>query len=338
MSVLVVGVDVSRAQLDVAVHTPQGDLQYLGTFANDPSGWEDLAQAVQRHQRRWQADQIHLVMEPTGGYEQPLTRFALKRGWLVSLPNPCRVREWARGVGWRAKTDRKDALMLAAYGAATEPPPWHPVPEEVAQLEDLLDRREDLKEMLHQERNRRHALQVQGSYQGPVARSVEAHIAYLEQALAEVERQIRRHLKQHSHLKREASRLQQVPGIGPRNVWYILVLCYRWGALTEYQGRARGIVAYVGLDPVIFRSGRTVWQPAHISRKGNPRIRRYLFMGALGGVRGQNPLRAFYLRLVGRGRPKKVALVAAARKILVWAWAIFRDQTTFDPVRTGCCS
>jgi transposase len=336
MAVLIVGVDVSQAQLDVAVYTPQGDIEYLGTFPNDPSGWEDLAQAVRRQQRRWQADQVHLVMEPTGGYEQPLARFALKQEWLVSLPNPRQVRDWARGVGWRAKTDRTDAQMLAAYGAATAPPCWRPLPEEVAELEELLDRRDELTEMLQQERNRRHALQAQGSDRGPVAASLEGHIAYLEQALTEVEEQIRHHLNQHPHLKRKVSRLRQIPGIGPRNVLYILVLCYRWGMLTGYQGNAKGLTAYVGLDPVPYESGRSVRRPARISREGNRRIRRYLFMGALGGVRGQNPLRTFYLRLVGRGRPKKVALVAAARKILVWAWAIFRDQTTFDPLRAGC--
>lgn len=336
MFVLVVGVDVSQAQLDVAVRTPQGATEYVGAFANDPQGWASLARAVERRQRRWKAVKVHLVMEPTGGYEQPLARFAIRRGWQVSLPNPRHVRAWARGMGRRAKTDRVDAQVLAAYGAAIEPPPWRPLPEEVAQLEELLHRRDDLTEMLRQERNRRHALQAQGTYQGPVAASLEQHIAYLEQALAEVEEQIHRHLDQHPHLKKQASRLRQVPGIGPRNVLFILVLLYRWGTLTNYQGHHKGLTAYVGLDPMPHESGRSVRRRSRISREGNRRIRRCLFMGALGGVRGRNRLQAFYLRLVGRGRPKKVALVAAARKILVWAWAVFRDQTVFDPLRAGC--
>ncbi|NPA90354.1 MAG: IS110 family transposase [Chloroflexi bacterium] len=336
MSVLVVGVDVSQAHLDVAVGTSPEHVEYLDRFPNDTSGWETLAQAVQRYQQQWKTDQVHLVMEPTGGYEQPLARFALKQGWRVSLPNPRQVRDWARGMGRRAKTDRTDAQILAAYGAATQPPPWRPLPEEVAQLEALLNRRDDLKEMLRQERNRCHALQVQGGGYAPVTANLEGHIAYLEQALAEVEELIRQHLEQHPHLKQEAAHLQQVPGIGPRNVLFILVLFYRWGVLTNFQGHHKGLTAYVGLDPVPHTSGKSVWRPSRISRAGNRRIRRYLFLGALGGVRGDNPLRTFYLRLVNRGRPKKVALVAAARKILVWAWAIFRDGTSFDPARASC--
>ena len=336
MSILVVGVDVSQAYLDVAVHLPQGETKVLGRFPNTPDGWDALARALAPLRPRGEESSVHLVMEPTGGYEQPLARFALQQGWRISLPNPRHVRDWARGMGRRAKTDRVDAHVLAAYGAATAPPAWQPLPEEVAQLEELLQRREDLQAMLQQERNRRHALRAQGAYTGPMAGSLEQHIAFLENALQQLEAQIRRHLEQHPELKKQAARLRQVPGIGPRNVWYILVWLYRWGTLTDYQGHYKGLTAYVGLDPVPHESGRRVRRRAAISREGNRVIRRYLFLGALGGVRGQNPLRAFYERLVGRGKPKMVALVAAARKILVWAWAVFRDQTTFDPRRAGC--
>lgn len=336
MAVLVVGVDVSQAHLDVAVHTSQEGTKVLGRFPNTPEGWEALARALAPLRSRGEARTVHLVMEPTGGYEQPLARFALQQGWRVSLPNPRHVRDWARGVGRRAKTDRVDAQVLAAYGAATTPPAWQPLPEEVAQLEALLQRREDLRAMLQQERNRRHALQAQGTYRGPMAASLEQHIAFLEAALQQLEEQIRRHLDQHPGLKEQATRLRQVPGIGPRNVYYILVWLYRWGTLTEYQGHYKGLTAYVGLDPVPYESGRSVRRRAAISREGNRLIRRYLFLGALGGVRGQNPLRVFYERLVGRGKPKMVALIAAARKILVWAWAVFRDQSAFDPQRAGC--
>ncbi len=225
---------------------------------------------------------------------------------------------------------------MAEYGAATDPPTWQPLPEEVTQWEALLQRREDLQAMLQQERNRRHALKAQGAYRDPTAASLEQHIAFLEEALQQLEEEIRRHLDQHRKLKEQATRLRQVPGIGSRNVCYILVWLYRWGTLTAYQGHYKGLTAYVGLDPVPYESGRSVRRHAAISRAGNRVIRRYLFLGALGGVRGQNPLRTFYERLVGRGKPKMVALIAAARKILVWAWAVFRDESTFDPQRAGC--
>ena len=99
------------------------------------------------------------------------------------------------------------------------------------------------------------------------------------------------------------------------------------------RGRAKGLVAYLGRDPQPFESGTSVRRRARISHMGAAHLRRRLFMSALGGTRGNNALRSFYLRLVGRGKPKMVALIAAARKIVVWAWAIFRTSTPFDPTR-----
>lgn len=333
MSMLTVGVDVGKSQLDVAACTPEATTEYLGDYPNNPSGWEALAGEITKLRERWGLKGVHLVMEPTGGYEQPLALFAHGRGWVVSLPNPRKVREWARGVGRRAKTDRTDAQMLAEYGAAVEPSAWHPLPEEVEELRELLERRDDLRKMLGEEKNRRHALKAQNKYSGLVAESMERTIEYLERELSKIEESIREHVENHPNLKEDVARLQQVPGIGSKNVLYVLITLYRWGSLTGYQGDAKGVTAYVGLDPLHYSSGSSVHRTPHISRQGNSESRRYLYMGALGGIRGNNSLREFYLRLVHRGKPKKLALVAAARKILVWAWAVFRDHTTFDPAR-----
>ncbi len=333
MAPLAIGIDVSQHTLDVAVCLPQEPTVVLGTFPNDPSGFEKLNKVLLKTARCHRATDIHLVMEPTGGYEQPLALFAYRQGWVISLPNPRQVRDWARGSGIRAKTDRVDACILAQYAAAQKPPPWKPLPEEVAQLEALLERREDLTAMLRQERNRRHALQARDTYRGVVAQSLEDSITRLEQEVAAIDRAIQEHLAAHPHLKECAKRLQTVPGIGKRNVLFIMVLLYRWSTLTDNQGSSKGLTAYVGLDPLPYESGRSVRKRRCISRQGNSRVRHKLFMGALGGVRGHNPLQVFYRRLVGRGKAKKLALVAAARKILVWAWAVFRDNTTFDPQR-----
>lgn len=112
-----------------------------------------------------------------------------------------------------------------------------------------------------------------------------------------------------------------------------MVVLYRWSTLTNGQGDAKGLTAFLGLDPTPHESGTSVRGPTPISRMGLAQVRRLLFLGALGGVRGKNPLQAFYQRLVGRGKPKVVALVAAARKILCWSWAVFQHQTTFDPTK-----
>ena len=109
---------------------------------------------------------------------------------------------------------------------------------------------------------------------------------------------------------------------------------HRWGVLTDGKGDARGLVAYLGLDPKPHESGSSVHKRAGIFRQGDRAMRSRLYMSALGGIKGKNsPLAVFYQRLVGRGKPKKLALVASARKILVWSWAVFRSNTPFDTAR-----
>ena len=126
-----------------------------------------------------------------------------------------------------------------------------------------------------------------------------------------------------------------MPGVGAATAPWLLVLLHRWAVRTDGQGRTKGLVAYVGLDPQPYESGTSVHRRARISHQGAKDLRRRLYYAAFGGVRGQNALRAFYERLVGRRKPKRLALVACARKLLVWAWAVFRTRTAFDPQRAS---
>ena len=129
--------------------------------------------------------------------------------------------------------------------------------------------------------------------------------------------------------------LRSVPGIGAKTVLHLVVLLPRWQTLTGGEGRDKGLVASVGLDPQPTERGTSVRGRAAISRRGERDLRRRLFMAALGGTRRDNALRRFYRRLVARGKAKKLALVAAARKLLVWAWAVFRRQ---QPSTTACAA
>lgn len=322
-----VGIDVGKESLFAWI---AGSRHPLDSFTNDLEGWQRLRVGVES--QKGQRGRVHLVMEPTGGYEEGLARYSLEQGFEVSLVNPARVREWAKGEGRRAKTDRQDARMLADYGADKHPPSWLPQSEEIGQLESLLRRRVDLEGMLRQEKNRLGALEHRRGVSRAVPKSIEHLIEALEEELAQIERIIKELQAEHSHLERQAQLLDSVPGIGEKTVLPLLVVMERWRTLTRGEGDAKGLVAYAGLDPKPFQSGTSVYRPAAISRMGNRELRRQLVMAALGGTRGNNPLRAFYLGLVGRGKPKMLALVAAARKMLVWAWAVYRHQSPFSPL------
>ena len=330
MSVLSVGVDIAKATFTVALWR-EGSGHTVGTFPNTVAGMEACAAEVTRCQTRAGATAVQFVLEPTAGYELPVAGWAVQQGWQVSMVNPVQVRDWAKGLGRRAKTDAQDAVMLARYAAEQPTHPWRPLPLPVSELESLLRRQDDLEHLLHQERNRQQFLGSRPGTASAVGVSLERVIEDLERALAALKHAIRTHLRAYPALVRDARRLRTVPGIGERNVLWILVLLHRWQTRTAGEGRAKGLVAYVGLDPRPHESGSSVHRRATISRMGAAHLRRRLFLSAFGGVRGANRLREFYERLVGRGKPKLLALVAAARKLLTWAWAVFRTGCDFNP-------
>jgi transposase len=324
------GVDISKATFVGAVWVAGRPIE-LGKFDNEASGFRALQQALLQEQAQLGASQIHLVVEPTGGYELALVAFAYAQGWIVSLPNPKQVREWAKGIGKRAKTDRVDAQLLAQFAAERRPPAQPPLAAEVTELDNLLERRNDLETMLRQEKNRLSELTHRPGVPKSVLTNLEQMIQALENALQEIEQAIAQHLQNHAYLHEHRQRLLTIPGIGPKNVLPLLVLLLRWHTLTDGQGSDKGLTALVGLDPKPWTSGTSVFHSPTISKMGDGEIRRLLYMGALGALRGQNPLHDFYDRLVGRGKAKKLALVAASRKLLTWTWAIFSTNTVWQP-------
>jgi transposase len=336
---LTLGIDVAKATVEAALWDAERG-QQLGSFANTPAGWEALATRTRQLAGSGSAvpgGAVRVVLEPTGGYELGLACWVLEQpGWQVLRPNPRQVRDWAHSQGRRAKTDAQDALLLAQYGAqvAAAAAPWQPLPSAVSDLEQLLHQRDEVAALLRRERTRQQQAQARPGLPPAVGQSMERLLEALEHEQAALEQAIAEHLRQHPDLAQTRDRLLSVPGVGTRNVLPLLVLLTRWQTLTNGQGSPKGLVAYVGLDPQPYQSGTSVHRRASISRMGERLLRSRLYMGALGALRGQNPARAFYDRLVGRGKPKKVALVAAARKILVWAWAVFHSGISFDAAKT----
>ena len=332
MTVLYVGLDMAKANFSAA-RWQGGAGKYWGEFSNDQRGYGRLCRVIERHQRSTGAEQVHVTLEPTGGYERRLVEYAHERGWKVSLPNPKQVRDWAKGLGQRAKTDKQDALVLAHYGADRKPPVQGRMRADIEDLDSLLRRQEDLEKLLQQERNRLEALGQQPRVPRAVRESVRRMIESLEEALEEIKEALAEFFATQPELQAEMQLLRSVPGVGPRIAPCLLVFVHRWKAITKGCGDAKGLTAYAGLDPRPSESGQSVRRAASISKMGATAMRTMLYMGALGGKRGNSPLRDFYNHLVERGKAKKVALIAAARKILVWAWAVFCSRTPFDPSR-----
>ena len=324
-----IGIDMAKASFDAAVWQ-NNQAEYLGHYSNCDAGFEQLSQDLVRY-----GSEIKLIMEPTGKYEMGLVFFAHRQGWSNSLINPKWVKDWAKGIGRRGKNDRRDAEMLAQYGAERNPPCYLIEEEDIQNLDDLLARQNDLQKMIRAEKNRLKQYRTRPRAMGRIIDSLEKNIAGLEEEMGLIEEEIQEVYQRNPDLNASKIQLLTVPGVGQKLVNHLIVLLNRWELQTGGEGNKKQLTAFVGLDPQPFQSGTSVFQRAIISKQGNPLMRQKLYISALGGVRGNNAIRDFYLRLVGRGKSKKLALVASARKILVWAWAVFTYKTPFDAAKAA---
>lgn len=323
-----VGIDVSAVTIDVAIWNERNkQSDYQGEFQNNEAGFAKLKACLEKVKVD---NGITVVVEATGGYELGLLAHAYQQNWSVALPNPKQVRDFAKATGRRNKTDQEDAALLAQFGAERQPEAQGELPLELQELDELLQRRIQLEKQRRGEKARLKQWQQRPHPSASVTDSLERTIEHLDSELAQIEQALKQWVNDHPQHKEMVTRLRTAPGIGVKNVLPVLLILHRFNVRTNGNGSAKALTAYVGLDPTHFTSGTTVHKRSTISKMGDGMVRSLLYMGALGGIRGDNPLRHFYQRLVNRGKSKRLALVAAARKILIWCHALFTRQVDFD--------
>lgn len=299
-----VGVDVAKAELVWAVRPNETS----GTVPNDEAGIARLLDVVQR------LAPTLVVLEATGGHERALVAALAAAGLPVVVANPRQVRDFAKGTGQLAKTDRLDAQILALFAERVRPEP-RPLPDAAAQgLIGLLARRRQLLEMLTAERNRL------GTAVPAVHRSLTAHIRWLERQLDDVDRDLDAAVKASPVWRAKEDLLRSVPGIGRVVSRTLLANLPELGRLSHKQIAALVGVAPLARDSGTLRGRRLVWG-------GRAPVRAVLYMGALVASRRNPVIRAFYTRLVTAGKPKKVALTACMRKLLTILNAMMRTDT-----------
>jgi transposase len=301
---VIVGIDVAKAALDVAVR-PSGDVRQLG---NDAVGIAAVVAWLQR---------VHpqlIVLEATGGYEAALVAALGLASLPVAVVNPRQVRDFARATGRLAKTDRLDAQVLAHFGQAVRPTP-RPLPDEAAQaLAALVERRRQVVAMRTAEENRLGATRV-----AAVRTRIQAHLQWLETDLQEIDDDLRQRLRTSPLWREHDDLLQSVPGIGPIRSLTLLAELPELGQLSHGQIAALVGVAPLNRDSGTQRGRRAVWG-------GRRAVRTTLYMGTLRATRCNPPIRAFYERLLAAGKAKKVALVACMHQLLTILNAMVRHQ------------
>jgi len=257
---------------------------------------------------------VQVVCEASGGYEQPLLLFLHQQGVPVSLVNPARVRAFARSEGQRAKTDPLDAAILLRFAHEKHPVP-PPPPAQQAALAAWLDRRTQLSEQLAREKNR---LQKSPAVLHPTIRAM---IGFIEDQLADVDRQLHSVVQADATLRDRAAVLQSVTGIGAVTTWSLLAYLSEIAAADWHRNQ---LVALAGLAPWNRDSGK--WKGKRSISGGRGKVRHCLYMAAQSAAQHNPVIREYVQRLIAHGKPYKCAIVAAMRKLLIHLQSLLKHH------------
>ena len=304
MDAIYVGIDVSKDRLDVHVR-PGGE---AFAVARDGKGLEELI-------GRLRARSVTLIaVEATGGFETIVAAAVGGAGLPLVVVNPAQVRHFAQALGKRAKTDPIDAAVIALFAEAVKPP-LRALPDEAQRLlAELVARRRQIIEMIVAERQReKHAGNVR------VRKSILRHIKVLEKEIPEIDNDIGTLVRGSPAWREKDDLLVSVPGIGKVLSRTVLAEIPELGNLTR-----REIASLVGLAPFTRASGH--WKGKSMIGGGRTAARAALFLAALVASRYNPALKIFYQRLLALGKPKMVALIAVARKLLTILNAMLRDK------------
>lgn len=302
------GIDVAKAELVVHMR-PSGE---QWTVTNDAAGIGQLLERLSRQQLG------RIVLEATGGYELLAAATLYAAGLPVAVVNPRQARDFARATGRTAKTDALDAAVLALFAERIQPPVRALPDAETQQLQAVLARRQQLVTMLTSERNRRPHV---GSKLLP---GLERHLTFLKDEISECDQTLLATIKASPTWRAKHKLLRSVPGLGLIATANLLVLFSSIGVHTRQELAALTGVAPLNRDSGMLRGRRTIWG-------GRGHLRAVLYMAAVSAARWNPIINELYERLTAAGKPRKVALVACMRKLLVIASAIVRTNTSWTP-------
>jgi len=303
MKSITVGIDVSKDRLDVGVHPSQE----LFAVERNARGLESLAARLLELSPRI------VALEATGGFETVVAATLAAAGLPVIIVNPAQIRAFAKAIGQRAKTDPIDAAVIAHFAEATNLEP-RPLPDEATRLlADLVARRRQIIEMIVAESQRQRRVTVPR-----LKKSIARLLKALEKELASLDTDIDDAVRGSPAWREKEDLLASVPGVGPVIARTLMAELPELGQLGRKQ-----IAALAGLAPFARQSGQ--WRGKSFIGGGRTTVRSAVFMGAMVAKQHNPILKAFFDRLVAAGKPKMVAIIAVARKLLTILNAILRD-------------
>jgi transposase len=308
------GIDISKLFFDVAVPI-EGKYRHL-KFGNDETGFGELIRVLPLG--------THIVMEASGPYYLRLACFLAGRNIAVSVVNPLVIRRFSQMRMTRAKTDRKDAVMIAEYGRTERPGAWQVPKRHVVALQQM----ETVLNGLTKERtslnNQLESFRCGGMLDGKLERVLERELGHRDGLITEINQSMEALALQ--HYAQMLGNLESIPGMGKKTAMALIVLS---GGFDRFDDH-RKLSSYIGICPRLFESGTSVRGRSRICKMGMSRARALLYICAWSAKRCNKACRALYERLVNKGKPKKVALIAVANKLLKQALAIAKQKTKYN--------
>jgi len=316
-----VGIDIAKSQLDVAVREVErssGDKEPDSTLG-DSFQVENTAEG-----RDWLTQKLEgvaptrIVLEASGGLERPVVAALGAADLPVVVINPIQTSKFAKSIGRLEKTDPLDADVLALFGERVRPE-LRPLPSEAQhELEALVKRRRQLVEMRDAEKNRLERAEK------AVEPSLTEHIRYLSEQIEETESELKDLIEESPVWQVQEDLLCSVPGIGETTARVLLARLPELGEANREE-----IAKLVGVAPIAQESG--TWKGERHIEGGRADVRRALYMATLSCIQHNDRIQSFYQRLVDKGKEAKVALIAAARKLLVILNTMLKDQSRWQP-------
>lgn len=308
----IIGIDISKGWFDCFSHS----LAVRKQFANTPEGWDRFS--------RWAPVRSRLIMEASGPYYLGLACWLHARGFAVSVVNPLVVRRYGQMKLSRAKTDAKDAELIAAYGVDQRPALWSPPSQLCQQLRQLMSLREGLVRQQSITRGQQEAFSQGPTGEELVIELLQEQSSHIARQLARIDRRLQQLATAHYPELMEA--LQTIPGIGPRTAILLLVLT---DGFTRFES-ARQLASYVGICPRVWQSGSSIQGRGAICKLAAAHMRKLLYMCSWTAKTCNPACRSLYERMAAKGKAERVIKVAIAHKLLRQAFAVGRTQKPFD--------
>lgn len=309
------GIDISKLSFDVCIAMEENK-EKQKQFSYDKEGMEALVQ--------WLPAGSHCIMEATGVYHLRLACWLSEKGIAVSVVNPLVIKRFSQMRLTRAKTDRSDARMIAAYGKTEQPALWQPPKAYQVKLQQM----DALLQQLQKQHSvflcQREAFTAGGMMDKEVKQFLQKAITHLKKQILQIENRMEVIIEEHQ--AEMTGNITTIPGIGKKTAIVLMVLSDCFTKFKSYKQ----LSAYVGLSPRIYESGTSVKGKAKICKMGMSRIRALLYVCAWSASRYNKACKELYERLTAAGKPKKLALVAVANKLIKQVFAIATGNTQYQ--------